>query len=57
VLAGYEQPVVVWQRDDLQRGALYPGPLLIIDTVATSYVAAGWTASVHRSGCLFLDRL
>jgi N-methylhydantoinase A len=57
VLAGYEQPVAVWQRDDLQRGALYPGPLLIIDTVATSYVAAGWAASLHRSGCLFLDRL
>lgn len=57
VLAGYEQPVAVWQRDDLQRGAIYPGPLLVIDTVATSYVAAGWTASLHRSGCLFLDRL
>jgi N-methylhydantoinase A len=36
---------------------VYPGPLLIIDTVATSYVAAGWTASRHRSGCLLLDRL
>ena len=57
MLAGYEQPVAVWQRDDLRRGALYPGPLLIIDTVATSYVAAGWAASLHRSGCLFLDRL
>jgi N-methylhydantoinase A len=56
-LAGYEQPVAVWQRDDLQRGAIYPGPLLIIDTVATSYVAAGWASSLHRSGCLFLDRL
>jgi hypothetical protein len=29
---------------------------LLIDTVATSYVAAGWTASRNRSGCVFLDR-
>jgi hypothetical protein len=36
--------------------AQYGYPLLIIDTVATSYVAAGWTASRHQSGCLFLDR-
>jgi N-methylhydantoinase A len=57
VLAGFERPVAVWRRDDLQCEAVYPGPLLIIDTVATSYVAAGWTAYRHRSGCLFLDRI
>ena len=57
VLAGFDRPVAVWQRDDLECEAVYPGPLLIIDTVATSYVAAGWTASRHHSGCLILDRL
>jgi len=57
VMAGFERPVPVWRRDDLGCEAVYPGPLLIIDAVATSYVAAGWTASRHRSGCLFLDRL
>jgi N-methylhydantoinase A len=57
VLAGFDRPVAVWRRDDLACEAVYPGPLLIIDTVATSYVAAGWTASRHRSGCLLLDRL
>jgi len=56
VLAGFERPVAVWRRDDLDYEAVYPGPLLIIDTVATSYVAADWTVSLHRSGCLFLDR-
>ena len=56
VLAGFERPVAVWRRDDLECEAVYPGPLLIIDTVATSYVAADWTVSLHRSGCLFLDR-
>ena len=57
VMAGFERPVPVWRRDDLRCEAAYPGPLLVIDAVATSYVAAGWTASRHRSGCLFLDRL
>jgi len=57
VMAGFERPVPVWRRDDLGCEAAYPGPLLVIDAVATSYVAAGWTASRHRSGCLFLDRL
>ena len=57
VLAGFDRPVAVWQRDDLECEAVYPGPLLIIDTVATSYVAAGWTASRHRSGCLILERI
>ena len=57
VLAGCERPVPVWRRDDLQWETVYRGPLLIIDTVATSYVAAGWTASRHRSGCLFIDRI
>jgi len=56
VLAGFERPVPVWRRDDLEFEAAYPGPLLIIDTVATSYVAEGWTAFRHRSGCLLLDR-
>jgi N-methylhydantoinase A len=56
VLAGFERPVAVWRRDDLECEAVYPGPLLIIDTVATSYVAADWIVSLHRSGCLFLDR-
>ena len=56
VVAGFERPVPVWRRDDLECEALYPGPLLIIDTVATSFVAESWTASRHRSGCLLLDR-
>jgi N-methylhydantoinase A len=56
VVADSERPVPVWQREDLECEAIYPGPLLIIDTVATSYVAMGWTASRHRSGCLILDR-
>ena len=57
VLSGCERPVPVWRRNDLRGETAYPGPLLIIDTVATSYVAAGWSASRHRSGCLLIDRL
>ena len=56
VVAGSERPAPVWRREDLECEVIYPGPLLIIDTVATSYLAAGWAASRHRSGCLILDR-
>jgi N-methylhydantoinase A len=55
-LVGFESPVPVWLREDLACEAAYPGPLLVIDTVASCYVAEGWTATLHRTGCLLLDR-
>ncbi len=56
MLAGIDQPVPVWRRHDLEYEKLYAGPMLIIDTVATSYLAKDWTVSRHRSGCLLLER-
>ncbi len=55
-LAGHEGLVPVWRRQDLQCGVVYSGPLLVIDSVATCYVAERWTATLHRTGCLLLDR-
>jgi len=55
-LAGVEQPVPVWRRDDLANGAVYRGPLLIVDDVASTWVAPGWTAARHESGCILLER-
>ncbi|GMQ88910.1 MAG: hydantoinase/oxoprolinase family protein [Gammaproteobacteria bacterium] len=55
-LAGVEQPVPVWRRDDLANGAVYRGPLLIVDDVASTWVAPGWAAVRHESGCVLLER-
>jgi N-methylhydantoinase A len=55
-LAGVEQTVQVWRREDLESNQCYTGPLLIIDDVASSWVAPGWTMIRHESGCLLLER-
>jgi len=55
-LAGVEQPVPVWRRADLAGGPGYSGPLLIVDDVASSWIAPGWTVVRHESGCLLLER-
>jgi N-methylhydantoinase A len=56
VLAGIEQPVPVWRRDHLDSDLCYSGPLLIVDDVASTWVAPGWTAVRHESGCVLLER-
>jgi N-methylhydantoinase A len=55
-LAGVEQPVPVWRRDDLVSGFCYSGPLLIVDDVASTWVAPGWLVVRHESGCRLLER-
>jgi N-methylhydantoinase A len=55
-LAACSEPVPVWRRVDLLPGRPYQGPLLVIDVVATTFVAAGWTLQRHDSGCLLLER-
>ena len=56
ILDGEEQPVPVLQRNNLEAGRSYPGPILVIDLVATTLVAAGWCAVLHDNGCLMLER-
>jgi N-methylhydantoinase A len=55
-LAGVEQPVPVWRRDDLVSDLRYSGPLLVVDDVASTWVAPGWQVVRHASGCLLLER-
>jgi len=56
ILDGEAQPVPVLQRNNLEAGRSYPGPMLVIDLVATTLVAAGWCAVLHDNGCLMLER-
>jgi N-methylhydantoinase A len=56
VLAGVAEPMPVMQRNALEVGQSYRGPMLVIDAVATTFVAAGWIARLHNNGCLMLER-
>lgn len=55
-LVGETQPVPVLTRENLETGRAYRGPMLMIDVVATTFVAAGWCAVLHANGCLMLER-
>jgi len=56
LLVGEPQPAPVWRREDLEVGQSFSGPLLVIDRVASTYVARGWRGSRHASGSLLLER-
>jgi N-methylhydantoinase A len=54
-LAGYAQPVPVWPRASLHAGQAVTGPALVTETVATTYLPAGWTCQVDPVGNLMLE--
>lgn len=56
-LAGVADAVPVWRRQDLPADRPLQGPALIIDRVATSYIAPAWRAVRHVSGSLVLERV
>jgi len=53
-MANISQPVPVYERDQLYRDQLISGPALITETVATTWLAPGWCASVHDNQSLVL---
>lgn len=55
-LHGFDEPASIWQRDALAFGQVVDGPALIVETVATTYIAPGWRARVDPVGNLALDR-
>lgn len=44
----------VYRRNDLDRGATFDGPALVVEDNATTVVEAGWTATVDAHGQLLL---
>ena len=54
---GVEQPVPVYRRADLPAGARLPGPVLITEPVATTWVEPGWEVAVDATGNLFVARV
>ncbi len=54
MLFGHPEPVPVFAREMLVGAASQPGPLLVTDAVATTYVAPGWWVEVDSCGNLLL---
>jgi len=48
--------VPVWPRAMLGSGAVFAGPALITETVATTWLPAGWQCQVDSTGNLLLVR-
>jgi len=55
-VSGYAAPVPVWAREALGAGQVFPGPALVTETVATTWLPAGWCCEVDLRGNLLLER-
>ena len=55
-LPGQSTPVAVYNRETLGAGQHIAGPTLIYEAVGTTWLAAGWHASVDSRGHLLLQR-
>ena len=51
------EPVPVYERQQLGSGQQIQGPALIVEPVATTWLAPGWRGTVHPAGHLLLERL
>ena len=54
-LAGYSEPVPLWSRSELYAGQTFAGPALVTETVATTWLPAGWHCRVDPVGNLLLE--
>jgi len=54
-LFGLAQPVPVYPRANLAQGQRFWGPALVTETVATTWLEAGWECRVDRFGNLLLS--
>jgi N-methylhydantoinase A len=55
-LSGHADNVPVWRREGLKAEQCIGGPALITETVATTYLPAGWHCRVDDTGNLRLSR-
>jgi len=53
---GFEQPVMVYQRDELVRGQKVSGPALVLETVSTTFIDVNWFCQPDDWGNLLLSR-
>ncbi len=55
-LTGINEPVPIYVRDSLTVEETIFGPILVIETVSTTYIAPGWSCVMDRHGSLRLSR-
>ncbi len=55
-IAGLTEPVPVWRREQLEVGEQLEGPLVVLDDIATTYVAPGWRLLLDEWGHCRLRR-
>ena len=53
---GATPSIATHRRSDFAPGAWLAGPLLVLDTVATTWVKSGWHVCLHAGGSLLLER-
>jgi N-methylhydantoinase A len=53
---GQSQPVPVFQRETLGAGHRIDGPAVVVESVATTWIAPGWAAEVDLLGNIRLGR-
>ena len=56
-VSGYPDAVPVWPRGLLTAGQSFNGPALVTETVATTWLPAGWGCQVDPVGNLQLERI
>lgn len=54
--AGFEHPLPLYQREQLQAGQQLQGPALIVEAVSTTLLAEHWQCQVDPYGNLLLER-
>jgi len=55
-LYAIDEPVDIWDREDISPGYVINGPALIVEKVATTFVKPGWTCEKEYHGHLILNR-
>jgi N-methylhydantoinase A len=57
VVEGCFTDAPIYRRDSLEPGVSFAGPAVVEQVDTTTVVGPGWTARVHTSGALILERL
>lgn len=53
-VADHPEPVPVYRRSELSVGSVLAGPAIVVENTATSFIDAGWVATMDTMGNLLL---
>ncbi len=55
-LYAIDEPVDIWDREEISQGQVINGPALIVEKVATTFIKPGWACEKEHHGHLILNR-